>query len=534
MKKRVVGIILGAIVLLTSACSILEQPPEKVDVPIIEPIVAQVWSGERTDGYELSIDALTDIERLEEYFKFYADFDESSMRLSLVKDGKWYRFDVQNNELINLHDSTSWGKAAVDGNSISVESSVVLAGLGYQVSKSETLTLMTADEPDSIRVTVSGEAYSDHTKTQKVTLENESGIWLDQEESFSLVLTDHKGLLWVGESGLEFAVEEEVLEEEQQLKPLLIAWDLYGNKSEQEYHESLDVIIPKWLSLKAEDGTINDLYRPLYHENIKKQGKDLWVLVNNSFDPELTSSVLNSLEARENMIGQLIDYALINKVEGINIDFENMFLEDSDLFVQFVAELSTRMKEKGLILSVAVTVPGGSDNWSIVYDRDRLSEVSDYLTLMAYDQYWASSQTSGPVAGYSWVDGHLEELVKTIPSEKILLGVPFYTRIWYETPSLEIPNQMKVKSKSVYMASPQQLIDDYDPVRVWDATNSQYYFAYFKDNQLIKFWYDDEEAVGRKAQLIHKYNLAGIAAWSLGFERETVWPVLQKVKEDIQ
>jgi spore germination protein YaaH len=380
-------------------------------------------------------------------------------------------------------------------------------------------------------VRVNGSGYTDVERSKSIKLNEVEGIWLDQENEWQLILTNKDQLVWVDQSMITFIENER--EEVVQIipDPMLVAWDLYGNKSEQAYDESLDVVIPKWLSLKAEDGSINDLYRPLYHQNVNNQGKDLWVLVNNSFDPDLTASVLNSFEKRNFLIKQLITYVDTNKIAGINVDFENMHLLDSDVFVQFVAELNTKMKENQLVLSVAVTVPGGSDNWSIVYDRERLSEVSDYLTLMAYDQHWASSQISGPVAGYSWVDGHLEDLVKTIPAHKIMLGVPFYTRVWYESLSTEVPNQMKVKSKSVFMESPQQLIDDYNPVRVWDALNSQYYFAYFKDDQLIKFWYDDEAAIGRKAALIHKYHLAGIAAWSLGFERDTVWPVLKEVKE---
>ncbi len=118
-----------------------------------------------------------------------------------------------------------------------------------------------------------------------------------------------------------------------------------------------------------------------------------------------------------------------------------------------------------------------------------------------------------------------------VPADKLILGLPFYTRVWYERLSTEKPNKMKVRSKSVFMNVPRRLIDDNDPVRVWDEENSQYYFAYFEGDSLVKFWYDDPAAIARKAKLFKKYHLAGIACWSLGFESPEVWSSLKTVIE---
>lgn len=312
----------------------------------------------------------------------------------------------------------------------------------------------------------------------------------------------------------------------------LCVWDPNGNDSKQKFNSKLDVVIPKWLELKSGAGTFNTFFDREYYRNVKSQNKDIWVLVTNAFDPDLTSEALNSHSARKNMVDFLVNYAVEHEIDGINIDFENMHLRDSDEFVQFVAMLNHRLFEHNKILSVCVTVPGGSENWSLVYDRNRLAQNCDYLTLMAYDQHWASSQKAGPVAAYSWVEKHLDDMLLTIPANKIILGVPYYTRVWYESFSTEVPNKIKVRSRSVYMQTPVNMLKSAKNVtKVWDEDARQYFYAYFdvEKNEMVKFWYDDVKSISEKASLSKAKGLSGVAAWALGFEEDEIWQAVYDV-----
>ena len=64
-------------------------------------------------------------------------------------------------------------------------------------------------------------------------------------------------------------------------------------------------------------------------------------------------------------------------MDGVNIDFEYMKQEDRDLFSRFMIELSPRIKELGKVVSIDVTAPDGSPDWSLCFDRKVLSDVSD-------------------------------------------------------------------------------------------------------------------------------------------------------------
>jgi spore germination protein YaaH len=76
------------------------------------------------------------------------------------------------------------------------------------------------------------------------------------------------------------------------------------------------------------------------------------------------------------------------------------------------------------VLSVDVTVIAVNSNWSS-FDRAELSKYANYVALMAYDQHWGGSSVSGSVAQLTWVEQSLKNVLKEVPNEKLLLGVPF-------------------------------------------------------------------------------------------------------------
>ncbi|MDO4772762.1 MAG: glycosyl hydrolase family 18 protein [Bacillota bacterium] len=325
------------------------------------------------------------------------------------------------------------------------------------------------------------------------------------------------------------------IERSKQSNKIVMAWDSYVNDSEQTFAGSLDVVIAKAFALKSEQGEADLLLRDSYVRNAKRQGKEVWIMATNSFNPDLTKSFLHSYASRQAYIQSIVNYCVENRIEGVSLDFENMYLDDSDLFVQFVAELYYELNEHQKYLGVCVTVPGGSDMWSKVYDRERLGNNADYLMLMAYDQHWAASQVAGPVASYTWVKQNIEKMSEFVDKEKLILGVPFYTRVWYESYSNEVANKVVVRSKDFYMVGPSNLLNALEEgqyKRIWDDEASQFFFVYHDDaaDEVVKFWFDDADSVARKANLANEMGLPGIACWALGFETPETWEKLDKVK----
>ena len=281
----------------------------------------------------------------------------------------------------------------------------------------------------------------------------------------------------------------------------------------------VNVMSPTWFSITDEIGTIYDKANRDYIRKYNELGYEIWPLIDNSFDPDLTHDLLKSSENREKLINNIMDIYLDYGFQGINIDFENIHLKDKDLLTQFVRELYPIFKEKGFSVSMPIST---SENWSISFDRKRLTMTTDYLMLMAYDQHWAASPIAGSVAQYSWVERSIEGVLELIPNEKLILSVPFYTRLWIEEDG-------NMSSQTLSMEAAHNFINDNSIELIWDDESKQYYGELEKNYKLYKIWLEDSNSIKHKASLINKYNLAGIASWRKGFETADIWETIDYI-----
>jgi spore germination protein YaaH len=128
------------------------------------------------------------------------------------------------------------------------------------------------------------------------------------------------------------------------------------------------------------------------------------------------------------------------------------------------------------------------------------------------------------VAEYSWVETSLKKIFDLIPREKLILAVPFYTRVW----TLEGD---KISSQAISMEGANKFIENNKIELIWDENAAQYFGEINKANKLMKIWLEDAKSLEYKASLINKYDLAGIASWRKGFETQDVWTSLSRVFE---
>ena len=284
----------------------------------------------------------------------------------------------------------------------------------------------------------------------------------------------------------------------------------------------VNIMSPTWFSITDADGTILDKGNREYVRKYDELGYGIWPLIDNSFDPDLTHELLKSSENREELINKILELYLDYGFEGINIDFENVHLKDKDLLTQFVRELYPIFKENGLMVSMAISPISTSENWSLSFDRERLTKTTDYLMLMAYDQHWAASPIAGSVAQYSWVENGIKGVLEVIPKEKLILAVPYYTRLWIEEDG-------KMSSQALSMEVANGFINENNIQLIWDDESMQYYGEMEKEGKLYKIWLEDSNSLEYKASLIIKYDLAGIASWRKGFETEDIWAAINGV-----
>ena len=290
--------------------------------------------------------------------------------------------------------------------------------------------------------------------------------------------------------------------------------------------DGVNVVSPLFFYLDKTDGTLKENVGDAgktYIEWAHSNGYKIWPMISNSdAGIKVTSTILNSYSKRQELIQSIVEKCAQYEIDGINIDFENMYQADKDKFSRFIIELAPRMQEMGMVLSVDVTAPDGDPNWSLCYNRNVIGDVADYLVFMGYDQYGTSSAKPGTTAGLNWVEKSLQKIIQydEVDTEKIILGIPFYTRQW------TIASDGKIKDRS-----PVPMMNIKIPNNVekqWDEDLKQYYIEYASGKNTIKMWIEDGTSIKEKVALVAKYKLGGTSGWRKDMETSNIWAIIKE------
>ncbi len=247
-------------------------------------------------------------------------------------------------------------------------------------------------------------------------------------------------------------------------------------------------------------------------------GYKVWAMYKTDFLTDTASLFLNSNEARRQANDILIGQILKNGLDGINFDFENMYKSDKGAYTNHVKEISLMAHTLGAVVSVDITkYEKTSSTWSMCYDRNALAKYADYIMLMAYDQYYAGGKTPGPVAGLGWTEDCIKLTLNEVPSDKLVLGMPYYIRIW------ETKNGKSVGTKAVSMSEALRQIEANNAAIQYDSKFSLNKYYWNKGDKVYMLWLEDANSIRARVALAEKYSLAGVASWRRGFESEDVW-----------
>ncbi len=292
----------------------------------------------------------------------------------------------------------------------------------------------------------------------------------------------------------------------------------------------VNVVSPTWFSLVDGAGNVRSKADSVYVKWAHGQGKQVWGLFSNSFEPDLTSKALSSFENRLTTIMQMLHYAKIYDLDGINIDYENVYTKDGDNLTQFMRELRPLAEEQGVIVSIDVTPKSNSEMWSAFLDRRALGEVVDYLVVMAYDEHWAASPVAGSVASLPWVRSSITRILEEdgVPPSKLILGIPLYTRIWTET---QKDGKTEVDSKAIGMDKAQQIIAEKKLKPRFSEETGQNYVEYEDKEGRHRIWLEDAESLQRRVELAKSLKLAGIATWTRSFASDNAWETLRQIEK---
>ena len=360
-------------------------------------------------------------------------------------------------------------------------------------------------------------------------------IVISEDKGYAKIRTENGKVGFVKSNKIAntVVVREEMQESKQIDGKVNLVWDYYSEVATAPDRtgvtmDGVNVVSPAFFHLNSKGELTENIGQAgqAYIEWAHSNGYKVWPMVQNAGDgmTSVTSKIMNDYNKREELINEIVTACVKYKLDGINLDFENMKQEDKDMYSRFIIELTPRLKDMGLVVSVDVTAPDGAETWSMCFDRNVIGDVADYIVFMAYDQYGASSNKSGTTAGYDWVNVSLNKFLKTeeIKSDKIILAIPLYSRLWTEDSSGKVVRQTTVSLKNMYNVIPDGV------EKQWDDNLKQYYVEYQDGQYTKKIWIEDEKSLTEKINLIKNNNLAGVASWEKGMETDNFWTFLKE------
>ena len=370
------------------------------------------------------------------------------------------------------------------------------------------------------------------SKTVDKIKKDDNIIVVEEKDGWTKIRTENGKIGYVQTNKLTnyTVTREETKEEKQITEKVNMFWDFYSKYVQApdrtgQVIEGVNVVSPSFFYIDANGKFVDQVGESgkRYIEWAHSNGYKIWpMLKNDEAGIKGTSAILNSYEKRQELIENIVEVCVAYQLDGINIDFENMYQADKDKFSRFLIELDPRMKEIGVVVSVDVTAPDGDPNWSLCYDRNVIGHVADYLVFMAYDQYGTSSTKPGTTAGLNWVETNLKKIIEydEVDTDKIILGIPFYTRQWKVNSNGEITGRSTVSMLNTKIPNGVE--------KQWDENLQQYYIEYAADkNTTVKMWIEDGTSIAAKVALVTKYNLAGTSGWRKDFETSNVWSIIK-------
>lgn len=278
----------------------------------------------------------------------------------------------------------------------------------------------------------------------------------------------------------------------------------------------LNMVLPEWFFLDPNTDTLYATVDQKALDIMVKAGVKVLPLLTNNFKSvfrgDVVHRILNNPEKRDRLIQDIIKYLEFYKLDGINIDFEDLQEKKNEVLVQFQKSLYEKMHAKGLLVSQDVQ-PFNQD-----YNFKELSVYNDYVILMAYDQF-SDGTGPGPICHQKWIEGAVDDAIKKIPSDKLILALAGFGYDW------KLDENEKVVSVSpISYQDALTLARSYDGKIKFDNDSYNLHFTYDGDDGAPhQVQFTDAATTFNSMRFAEESGLGGVALWRLGNEDTRMW-----------
>ena len=295
-----------------------------------------------------------------------------------------------------------------------------------------------------------------------------------------------------------------------------VNWSKTSLPSLEQNISRLNMVLPEWFFFDANTDSLWTKIDTAALNVMTKAGvKVLPLLTNNIkgvFRGDIIHRILNDPQKRDLLIQGIINNVEKFKLDGINIDFEDLQEKKNETLVQFQKALYEKMHARGLLVTQDVS-PFNQD-----YNFKELSAFNDFVILMAYDQF-SDGTGPGPICHQKWIEGAVDDAIKKIPTDKLILAVAGFGYDW----KLD-ENEKVVSVAPISYQDALTLARSYDGKIKFDNDSYNLHFSYYDDNgTLHEVHFTDAATTFNSMRFAEESGLRGVALWRLGNEDPRMW-----------
>jgi spore germination protein YaaH len=316
--------------------------------------------------------------------------------------------------------------------------------------------------------------------------------------------------------------------------------------------EMFGQILPFWYTITSAT-TIKDKYvtqnsidKAIPTATLQSLGIKVLPTITDSTKEGELSKILGNDANRASLIKTITDLVLLNKFDGIDLNFEGFAYVDKiatwptiqPRWVKFVSELSAALHAQNKLLSVTTPYlldPATGKKGYYHYAWPEISSYIDRLNIMFYD-YHKYDTKPGPIGPISWFEPSLIYALKTVAPYKIYLGTPNYGYNWVTKVTgvcpTNTPSSEKTSSNAaiIHQLKAQAILDKPGAVATYNEKFGETNVLYTAEFNGVNTsgaptsckvnhsaWYVDARGYFARAKLVEKYKLGGISEWEIGY-----------------
>lgn len=226
-------------------------------------------------------------------------------------------------------------------------------------------------------------------------------------------------------------------------------------------------------------------------------------------DPRIIHDILSNPGRLAAHIKQIIGIAASGDIDGVEIDYEDLYYEDRESFSSFLKVLSSELKkiEKTLSVVVQPKTKESAKNGPGAQDWKSISDYADIIKIMCYNLHGPFSGP-GPLSTPEFV----KEVILFagscgVPKEKTAIALPLGGFDWSEG-----------KASGVTFKNAEKSAISYGAKMEWDAENSSRHFKYEKNGVSHEVWFEDRYSIAGKLCIMERLGIHKLSLWRSGGE----------------